>query len=74
MEPTVSIVMSVYNGGEDLEPALDSVLAQTFTDFEFVIINDGSKDNSLERLREYEKRDARILGPIKRIGQPVAKR
>lgn len=60
MEPTVSIVMSVYNGGDDLGPAIDSVLAQTFTDFEFVIINDGSKDNSLELLREYEQRDARI--------------
>lgn len=60
MEPTVSVVMSVYNGGEDLAPAIDSVLAQTFTDFEFVIINDGSKDNSLELLRQYEARDARI--------------
>ncbi len=60
MKPTVSVVMSVYNGGEDLGPAIDSVLSQTFTDFEFVIINDGSKDDSLALLREYEKRDARI--------------
>lgn len=60
MKPTVSIVMSVYNGGDDLAPAIDSVLAQTFTDFEFVIINDGSKDNSLETLQAYEQRDARI--------------
>lgn len=60
MEPAVSVVMSVYNGGEDLAPAIDSVLAQTFSDFEFVIINDGSKDNSLDLLRQYEARDARI--------------
>ena len=60
MEPTVSIVMSVYNGGEDLAPAIDSVLSQTFSDFEFVIINDGSKDGSLALLRDYEQRDARI--------------
>ncbi len=60
MEPTVSVVMSVYNGGDDLGPAIESVLAQTFADFEFIIINDGSTDNSLDRLREYEGRDERI--------------
>jgi glycosyltransferase involved in cell wall biosynthesis len=44
--PKVSVVMSVYNGGEYLKQAIASILEQTFVDFEFIIINDGSTDNS----------------------------
>jgi glycosyltransferase involved in cell wall biosynthesis len=50
--------MSVYNGEEHLRKAVDSVLSQTFTDFEFLIIEDGSTDRTLEILRSYD--DARI--------------
>lgn len=60
MKPTVSVVMSVYNGGPDLPFAIDSILAQSFADFEFIIINDGSTDDSLDVLRAYEQKDARI--------------
>ena len=60
MTPSLSVVMSVYNGGSELGPAIDSVLAQTFRDFEFIIVNDGSTDHSLQILREYAGRDARI--------------
>ena len=41
MPPKISVVMSVYNAGGFLREAVDSVLAQTFEDFEFVIIDDG---------------------------------
>ncbi|MDB5294889.1 MAG: hypothetical protein JWO31_872 [Phycisphaerales bacterium] len=58
--PTVSVLMSVYNGGRYLEPALDSLLAQTFRDVEFVIVDDGSKDDSPAVLRRYAERDPRI--------------
>lgn len=58
--PKVSVLMSVYNGDEYLEEAIDSVLSQTFSDFEFIIINDGSSDNSLAILKSYEKKDSRI--------------
>ncbi len=44
--PLVSAFMSVYNGGDYLRPAVESVLAQTFPDFEFIIINDGSTDGT----------------------------
>lgn len=54
----VSVVMSVYNGARYLRRAIESVLAQTYADFEFVIVNDGSKDESGEIIRSY--RDARI--------------
>lgn len=57
-QPLVSVVMSVYNGQEYLKEALDSILNQTFSDFEFIIINDGSTDNSLAIIQSYD--DTRI--------------
>ena len=58
--PTISLVMSVYNAGRFLRPAMESVLAQTFGDVEYVVIDDGSSDESPKVLREYAERDARI--------------
>ncbi len=60
MKPKVSIVMSVYNGTLYLRESLESILNQTFTDFEFIIIDDKSTDNSWEILTEYNNRDPRI--------------
>ena len=58
--PTVSVVMPVYNARRYLAEAVDSVLAQTLTDFELIAVDDGSTDDSLQVLREYEARDARV--------------
>jgi glycosyltransferase involved in cell wall biosynthesis len=58
--PALSVVMPVYNAQQYLAEAVESILAQTFADFEFLIVDDGSKDRSLEMLREYEKSDARV--------------
>src|ERR671916_415434 len=58
--PTISVLMSVYNGKRYLRPAVESILAQTFADFEFVIIDDGSTDASVSILREYAGRDPRV--------------
>jgi glycosyltransferase involved in cell wall biosynthesis len=52
--------MTVYNSERYLRETLDSVLGQTFRDFEFIIVNDGSTDRSLEILQEYAQRDGRI--------------
>ena len=52
--PRVSVVMSVYNEEQYLSDAVDSILGQTFTDFEFVIIDDGSVDNTLTILKDYK--------------------
>lgn len=57
--PTVSVVMPAYNGGKYLREAIDSILAQTFTDFEFIIINDGSTDGTKEIILSYD--DPRIV-------------
>ncbi|MCK4791819.1 MAG: glycosyltransferase, partial [Desulfobacteraceae bacterium] len=58
--PTVSIYMAVYNSEKYLAQTLDSILSQTFRDFEIVIADDGSMDNSAEILKRYEKADSRI--------------
>jgi len=59
-EPTISVVTSVYNGAEYLRQSLESVLGQTDIDFEFLIVDDGSTDESAAILAEYAARDARI--------------
>ena len=57
--PLVSVVMSVYNGEKYLREAIDSILNQTFKDFEFIIINDGSTDDTLKIIKSYK--DPRIM-------------
>lgn len=59
-ERLVSIVMPVLNGEYVIREAIDSVLAQTYGNFELIIINDGSTDRTPEIIEEYAKRDARI--------------
>lgn len=56
----ISVIMSVYNGEEYLNEAIDSVLDQTFKDFELIVINDCSNDKTAEILRQYESTDARV--------------
>lgn len=58
--PVVSVLMPVYNAERYVAEAVESILTQTFTDFEFLIIDDGSTDGSLEILRRYEQSDDRI--------------
>ena len=58
--PLVSVVMSVFNGERFLREAVDSILAQTFGDFEFIIVNDGSTDGTTAILDSYAINDARV--------------
>jgi glycosyltransferase involved in cell wall biosynthesis len=75
--PELSIIMPVYNAQLFLREAIDSILQQTFRDFEFIILNDGSTDKSEEVIRSYT--DARIryvknernLGLIKTLNNAI---
>ncbi len=58
--PTVSVCMPVFNAEPYLRLAVESILQQSFTDFEFIIIDDGSTDKSRQILEQYARRDARI--------------
>jgi len=57
--PQISVVMSVYNGDKYLREAVGSILNQAFTDFEFIIVDDGSTDSTAEILGSYT--DARMI-------------
>lgn len=58
--PKVSVIVPVYNVEKLLQRCIDSILAQTFTDFELLLIDDGSKDKSGEICDEYAAKDSRI--------------
>ena len=60
-DPLVSVVMPVHNGVSFLQEALESILAQTFDDFEFIVVDDGSTDGSRELLQDYRGRDSRVM-------------
>ena len=58
--PKISVIVPVYNVEQYLSRCIDSILAQTFTDFEVLLIDDGSTDNSGKICDEYAERDSRI--------------
>ena len=60
-KPLVSIVVPVCNVEKFLGECLDSVINQTLKEIEIICVDDGSTDHSLEILREYEKKDSRII-------------
>lgn len=59
-KPTISIIIPVYNRATLLPETLDSILAQTFSDWECILVDDGSADASLQVMREFQQRDSRI--------------
>jgi len=58
--PLVSVIMPVYNGEKYLAESIESVLSQQFKDFELIIIDDGSTDNSKSIIKSYVKKDNRV--------------
>ena len=59
--PKVSVLMSVYNGADFLDESIESILKQTFNDFEFIIIDDGSTDESYEIIQSYANKNRQIV-------------
>ena len=59
-QPLISICLPVYNGGKHLAAAIESILAQTFNDYELLAADDRSTDSSIELAESYARRDGRI--------------
>jgi hypothetical protein len=68
MDPKITVLMSVYNAERYLHEAMDSILNQTFKDYEFVIVNDGSTDGTLGILQGYRDPRIRIINNPQNIG------
>ena len=60
MKPEISIIVPIYNVEKYLPRCIESILAQTFTNFELILVNDGSEDDSGEVCDRYAKEDKRI--------------
>ena len=68
--PAVSVIMPVYNGAKYLREAVDSILRQSFRDFEFIILDDGSTDSTWEILQSYDSPSVVLLHNEENIGLP----
>lgn len=67
-EPEITVLMAIYNAAAHLREAVDSILSQTFTGFEFLIIDDGSSDSSKEIILSYKDPRIRLLRSKKNTG------
>ena len=70
MEPKISVIVPAYNNARWLPATLDSILAQTYSNLEIVVVDDGSTDDTAAVLRAYAQRDARIH-PIRKANGGV---
>jgi len=66
--PAVTVLLAVHNGGELLRASIESVLAQTFTDWELLVVNDGSTDQTLAILDEYHDPRLRVVTNPENVG------
>ena len=60
-EPLISVIIAVYNTGKYLRPCLDSIVNQTYKNLEIILVDDGSKDQSLAVCKEYAEKDSRVI-------------
>lgn len=72
MNTLISVLMTVYNGGKYLRFAIESVLAQSYSDFEFLIIDDASNDGSLEIIKSYQDPRIRLIRNTANQGQTAS--
>ena len=71
-KPKISVLMPVYNGEQFLDKSINSILNQTFNNFEYIIINDGSTDDSLKIIESYEDSRIKIINFPKNMGISAA--
>tara|TARA_B100000315_G_C14594879_1_gene598290 strand:+ start:1305 stop:2402 length:1098 start_codon:yes stop_codon:yes gene_type:complete len=67
--PAVSVLMTVYNGEEFVAQTIDSILSQTFGDFEFVIVDNASTDDSLKIVESFDDSRIRLVRNVENLGQ-----
>lgn len=68
INPKISVIMAVYNEEKFLKESIDSILNQTFNDFELIIINDCSTDSSLKIMKSHQDKRIRIINNNKNVG------
>lgn len=66
--PLISVLLPVYNGSTTITDAVSSIVNQTFTDFELLIIDDGSTDDTMERLDRFDDRRIRVISMSSNVG------
>ncbi len=71
MNPKISVIMPVYNGGLYLDSAVKSILNQSLTNFEFIIIDDGSTDSTGQQIEQYAAVDNRIIALRNPVNQGI---
>jgi glycosyltransferase involved in cell wall biosynthesis len=71
--PKITVVMPVYNGEKHLDTAIKSILSQTFTNFEFVIVDDGSTDSSVEIINSYQDQRIKLIQNNVNLGIPTTR-
>src|ERR1035437_6913902 len=74
MSLLISVVTAVYNDEKYIKKSVESILNQTFTDFEYIIVDDGSTDETLNILNEIAKRDGRVTILTQKNSGPAAAR
>lgn len=67
--PKITVLMAVYNGEKTIQRAIESILSQTFPDFEFLIIDDCSNDETIDIIQSYHDKRVRLHRNIQNIGQ-----
>ena len=72
MKPIVTVLMTVYNGKNYLNEAIESVLCQTYNKYEFLIVDDASTDNSIEIINSYNDSRIKLIKNKKNIGQTAS--
>ena len=72
--PELTIIVPIYNGEKYLNKCIDSILSQTYTDFELILVDDGSTDSSLSICKVYAEADSRVVVYHKENGGLVAAR
>lgn len=71
--PKISVIIPVYNASQYINRCIDSILSQTYSDFEIVAVNDGSTDNSLDILKTYESKSNFLVIDQKNSGPAIAR-